>query len=55
MFKNAETDVNDPKQLISVGGAFTAKKQSGEGSHQKGSEAKAAERDSLGFFTVNPS
>jgi hypothetical protein len=49
MFSNTELDKNDPKQLISVGGAFTAKKQSGEGSNHK-----AAERDSLGFFIVNP-
>jgi len=51
MFQNTEGDkANEAnQQLVSVGGAFTAKKQSREGSN-----SKAPERDSLGFFIVNP-
>jgi hypothetical protein len=48
MFQNTEGEKPDPP-IVSAGGAFTAKKQSREGSN-----SKVPERDSLGFFIVNP-
>ena len=48
MFQNTEGEKPDPP-IVSAGGALTAKKQSREGSN-----SKVPERDSLGFFIVNP-
>jgi hypothetical protein len=49
MFQNTEGEKPQDHQIITASGAFTAKKQSREGSNHK-----VPERDSLGFFIVNP-